>query len=234
VPLKYNGGRIWLLATSDLERRYRVRAADKEPWTVDWLTSIVQPGEVLYDIGANVGVFSLIGAVERGAQVVAFEPSFANYARLCENIQLNDCSGRVTPLPWLLADREGMRTFSYRSVEPGQSRHGMPDPGDVTPEAITQPMAAIALDTAVERFGLPAPHHLKLDVDGAEALVLAGASATLRGSQLRSVLVEASADTSERVAALLGDAGLRLVKAIVRDKAGAPWYGLFERPHPTR
>jgi FkbM family methyltransferase len=39
----------------------------------------------------------LIGALGRGARVVAFEPAFANYARLCENIQLNDCAGLVTP-----------------------------------------------------------------------------------------------------------------------------------------
>ena len=62
VPLVYDGSRIWLLATSDIERRYRVRNADKEPWTIEWLHSSLQPGEVLYDIGANVGVFSLVGA----------------------------------------------------------------------------------------------------------------------------------------------------------------------------
>jgi hypothetical protein len=66
-----------------------------------------------------------------------------------------------------------------------------------------QPMAAIALDTAVERFGLPAPHHLKVDVDGAEGLVLAGAFATLRGTQLRSVLIEATAKTGDQVTGLL-------------------------------
>lgn len=237
VPLKFDGCRIWLLATSDVERRYRVRNPDKEPWTMDWLQSSVQPGEVLYDIGANVGVFSLIGAVSRGARVVAFEPGFANYARLCENIQLNDCGRLVTPLPWLLADREGMRAFTYRSVEPGQSRHEMSDEAPAqsgaVSEAVIQTMPAIALDTAVERFGLPAPHHIKLDVDGAEALVLAGAVATLSGRQLRSVLVEATATTGDQVTALLGEAGLRLVKTAVRDKAGAPWYGVFERPAAT-
>lgn len=232
VPLKFDECRIWLMATSDAERRYRVRNPAKEPWTIEWLKSSVQPGEVLYDIGANVGVFSLIGARARGAHVVAFEPGFANYARLCENIHLNDCAHLVTPLPWLLADREGMQTFTYRSIEPGQSRHVMSDAGTAPAEpsdAIVQPMAAIALDSAVARFGLPAPHHMKIDVDGAEALVLAGAAVTLRGTQLRSVLVEASESTGAEVTALLGRAGLRLVKTAARDKISAPWYGVFER-----
>jgi FkbM family methyltransferase len=232
VPLKYGGCRIWVLATSDLERRYRVKNPDKEPWTIEWLESSVHSGEVLYDIGANVGVFSLIGARARGARVVAFEPGSANYARLCENIHLNDCAGLITPLPWLLSDREGMYTFTYRSTEPGQSRHQMTVAGTgtpVSPEDVWQSMVGIALDAAVERFGLPAPHHLKLDVDGAEALVLTGAAATLRGAQLRSVLVEASATTGDQVTALLGQAGLRLVKTAARDKPGAPWYGVFER-----
>jgi len=234
VPLVYDGSRIWLLATSDIERRYRVRNADKEPWTIEWLHSSLRPGEVLYDIGANVGVFSLVGArAARGVRVVAFEPGFANYARLCQNIQLNDCGHQVTALPWLLADREGMRTFTYRSIDPGQSRHEMSldetSAMPPSPDAITQQMAAIALDTAVERFGLPVPHHIKLDVDGAEALVLIGAAATLRGTQLRSVLVEANAATGDEVTALLSAAGLRLVSTAVRDKAGAPWYGVFQR-----
>jgi hypothetical protein len=96
-------------------------------------------------------------------------------------------------------------------------------------EAISQTMAAIALDTAMERFGLPAPHHLKVDVDGAERLVLAGASATLRGAQLRSVLIEATAETGAQVTTMLAEAGLTLVKTMSRDKEGAPWYGVFER-----
>lgn len=233
VPLRYKRQTIWIMATTVFEQKYRVRAAAKEPWTIEWLEGHVKPGEVLYDIGANVGAFSLIAARQCRAQVVAFEPGFANYARLCENIRLNKCDGEIIPLPWLLADTPGIRSFDYRSTEPGQSRHVMsadawkPAAADATD--YRQPMAAIPLDQAVALFGLPAPHHIKLDVDGAEAQVLAGAAATLRGTQLKSVLIEADAATWDAVTDHLRAAGLVLTKRHERDKPHAPWYGLFER-----
>ena len=82
-------------------------------------------GEVLYDIGANVGTFPWLRAVSRGASVVAFEPGYANFARLCENIQLNECGGAIVPVPLPLSDTTGLLSFKYRSLEPGQSRHAL-------------------------------------------------------------------------------------------------------------
>jgi len=233
MRLEYPRQEIWLQVTSDEERRYRLRNPAKEPWTIDWLHEYVRRGDVLFDIGANVGVFSLIAAMEAGARVFAFEPGFANYARLCENIHLNGCAKTITPLPWLLANKAGLFPFEYRSLAPGQSRHVMGD-GNVSPEAdaglvYVQPMTGLSIDCAIELFALPVPAHIKLDVDGAEALVLEGAAATLCRPELRSVLVEASAKTGEEVTARLAGAGLRLARTHTREKPGAPWYGVFER-----
>ena len=233
VQINYLRRPIWIMATSLVEQKYRARAATKEPWTIEWLEEYVQPGEVLYDIGANVGAFSLIAALQCRAQVVAFEPGFANYARLCENIHLNKCGSAIMPLPWLLADRSGIREFAYRSTDPGQSRHQMADvpwvPAATSRGRYRQPMAAITLDEAARLFGIPPPHHIKLDVDGAEVQVLAGATATLQGAQLRSLLVEADEPTGAAVTASLAAARFQLVKRYTRDKPGAPWYGLFAR-----
>jgi FkbM family methyltransferase len=165
--------------------------------------------------------------------VFAFEPGFASYARLCENIHLNGCAKTITPLPWLLADKTGVFPFEYRSLSPGQSRHVMLE-GAASPEAdaglvYVQPMTGVSLDAAIDLFSFPAPNHIKLDVDGAEALVLEGAARTLARPELRSVLVEANADTGQDVTSRLVNAGLRLATTHTRDKAGAPWYGVFER-----
>jgi FkbM family methyltransferase len=233
MRLDYSPQDIWLNVTSDEERRYRVRNPDKEPWTIEWLRTYIRRDEVLYDVGANVGVFSLIAALHLHARVFAFEPGFANYARLCENIHLNGCAKTITPLPWLLADKTGVFPFEYRSLSPGQSRHVMLE-GAASPEAdaglvYVQPMTGVSLDAAIDLFSFPAPNHIKLDVDGAEALVLEGAARTLARPELRSVLVEANADTGQDVTSRLVHAGLQLAKTHTRDKAGAPWYGVFER-----
>ena len=224
---------IWLAATTELERRWRVRACSKEPWTVEWILGDVRRGEILYDIGANVGAFSLIAARHVGAYVVAFEPGYANFARLCENIQLNECAQAIVPLPVALSERAELVGFTYRTVEPGQSRHRLHDvrwSADVDDaEKYVQPVATMPLDAVVTTYGLPPPHHLKIDVDGGELRVLRGAHDVLRHSQLRTVLIEADASLRDEVARLLTEAGLRLRSDLRRDVPGAPGYALFER-----
>lgn len=228
VRLDYPHHDIWLRATSETERKWRARACAKEPWTVRWLEEHVGRGDVLYDIGANVGAFSLIAAVARGASVVAFEPGYATFARLCENIQLNGCSEAIVPVPLPLSDAAGLTAFTYRSLEPGQSRHVLGETPAGTP--YKQPMCAITLDRAAAQFTLPAPHHLKVDVDGAELRVLAGAAAVLRGPQLRTILIESDAAAWDALARELGDAGFTLdVRHERPEKAGAPLYAIWSR-----
>ena len=60
---------------------------EKEPETLAWIDSM-RPGEILYDIGANIGIYTLYAAA-RGIQVVAVEPVLENYMRLVQNIELN-------------------------------------------------------------------------------------------------------------------------------------------------
>jgi FkbM family methyltransferase len=233
VRLDYPERDIWLRVTSAMERKWRARSCAKEPWTVRWIEEQIGSGEVLYDIGANVGAFSLIAAVARGATVVAFEPGYATFARLCENIQLNDCGRAIVPVPLPLSDTAGVLGFEYRSLEPGQSRHSMGtafDPGTPSTGAYVQPMCATTLDRALVDFGLPAPHHLKVDVDGSELRVLKGASAVLRGHTLRTILIESDAAAWDGVSAELTAAGFRLHARHERPKKReAPIYAVWSR-----
>lgn len=234
--LDYPHADIRLHVTSDMERKYRIKSCAKEPWTVQWLDTDVQPGQVLYDIGANVGTFTLVAAVGRQATVVAFEPGFANFARLCENIHLNHAGHAVLPVPLPLVERSGIVGFHYRSTEPGQSRHKVSTKGWRTTRTASgryeQPMLGVSLDEARRLFDLPAPDHIKLDVDGAELGVVGGASETLRAASLRTVLAEVDAALRADVDRLLAVAGLRVDTNIARElaNAGAPGYVLYRRP----
>lgn len=231
--LDYPSAEIRLHVTSDMERKYRIKSCAKEPWTVQWLDTDVQAGQVVYDIGANVGTFTLVAAVGRQATVVAFEPGFANFARLCENIHLNNAGHAVLPVPLPLVERTGIVGFHYRSTEPGQSRHKVSAKGwRTTPTAsgrYEQPMLGVSLDEAWRLFELPAPDHIKLDVDGAEQGVLAGASETLRAPSLRTVLAEVEPGLRADVDRLLAAAGLVVDVNIARDAANAPGYVLYRR-----
>ena len=239
VRLDFPDCDIWINASSPAEKNWRARSCAKEPWTVEWLRTAVQPGEVLYDVGANVGAFALVAAKHSQARVVAFEPGYANFARLCANIQLNGCQHTIVPVPLPLAERSGLVGFRYRGVEPGQSRHKMkPEawrfrgPASGTASGIVryeQPVLAMTLDTMIATFDLPPPHHLKIDVDGAEHRVLAGAPHTLGSETLRTVLIEVDGVQWSGVSGLLEAAGFILDKRIERAKPDAPAYGLFVR-----
>jgi FkbM family methyltransferase len=229
--LDYPNVDLYLRVTSKLERKMRLRSCSKEPWTVEWIERWVKPGEVFFDIGANVGAYSLIAAKGSKARVFAFEPGYANFAALCENIVLNDVAERITPLPVGLAARTSLATFSYRNVRSGFASHALrlQPPTNGGAAAYQQPVLAHALDDLVERFSLPRPNHVKLDVDGAEVAVLAGAVRTLRAPELRSLMIEVEWKHSETVTQRLAECGLTQRSKFER-RNGRPmkvWYGLF-------
>lgn len=233
VRLDFKPSEILLYATSEPERRWRAKACAKEPWTVEWLLHDVRRGEILYDVGANVGAFSLIAAKHVGAHVVAFEPGYANFARLCDNIQLNQCTERIVPLPTALAERAELVGFEYRTVEPGQSRHQLSEARWSVEandgEKYVQPAATMRLDNVIADYDLPVPNHLKIDVDGAELRVLRGARQLLGRAELRTVLIEAAPALRDAVHGLMEEAGLRLRADLRLDQPHAPGYALFER-----
>ncbi|SVB54909.1 uncharacterized protein METZ01_LOCUS207763, partial [marine metagenome] len=133
----------------------------------------------------------------------------------------------------------GLQAFSYRSAAPGQSRHGFrgePWNGDKgASKYYTQPMLAMTLDDLVERFGLPAPTHVKIDVDGAERHVLAGATRTLSDVSVRSLMIEIDVECGDEICQRLNSFGLSLRSRYqsTSSRRDAPWYGLFERASGT-
>jgi hypothetical protein len=126
-----------------------------------------------------------------------------------------------------------MNVFSLRDLEPGAARHAL---GDQAPEdgpaVYRQPVMMFRLDDLIDVFGLPQPHHIKMDVDGGELAVLEGATRTLSSPLLQSMLVEVHTSLSGAVTEALERHGLRLhEKVSVKNKAGeyVVWYGLFAR-----
>ena len=228
--IDYQGADIVIGVTSRTEILSRLRPCAKEPWTVDWLERTLRTGDVLYDVGANVGAYSLVAAaLGRAERVFAVEPGFASYAALCDNILLNRQEEMVVPLPVLLGDRTALVTLGYRDVSPGGAEHslGFDDEG-----RYRQPTLQYRLDDLVADFGLPAPNLLKIDVDGAESAVLAGAPLTLARPGLRSVLIEIERSTGDAVVGRLAVAGLKLAGQVdERDgtRLAGVWYGIFER-----
>ena len=194
--IDYRRRDVYLNLDSDFEYRVRLNSCKKEPETIDWLETHLKPGDVLYDVGANVGAYSLIAAKCHGGKVkvFSFEPAFLNYAQLCRNVLLNRCEGTVVPFHVALSDATGINNFNLRSLVSGSAVHAFGETIDVSgkefsPVAV-QPVLGYRLDDFIQQFELPAPNHVKIDVDGIEFQILQGMEQALSGGTVRSVMVE--------------------------------------------
>jgi FkbM family methyltransferase len=194
TPLNIEGLSVSMLVNSDTE--YTRAAKVKETWTIEWVRALPD-GAVLYDVGANVGTVALAAAAGRNEaiQVVAIEPAFENYASLVRNIMINGMSDCVSALPVGLAGRSLVAPLRYQNLDPGGALHAFGDIIDLKPERSTVPVFSHAclsyrLDDLVAMEGLPFPTHIKIDVDGGEGEVLAGAERTLADRRLRGMQVE--------------------------------------------
>jgi FkbM family methyltransferase len=93
----------------------------KEPQTCEWIKSEVKAGQVFYDIGANIGIYSILAAKYVGGlgRVYAFEPHNANFSRLLDNIAANGLGEIVVPCNLALYSRDEF--FALRlSDRPGR------------------------------------------------------------------------------------------------------------------
>ena len=203
--LDYDGGSIRMVVDSEAELP-RLRSCFKEPETVAWIEQFVRGGDVLFDIGANVGAYSLVAdrATKGGCTVYAFEPSFSTFAQLSRNIALNGAAGRVIPVLVALSDVTGLVTFNYSSTDPGTALHALgpslDSSGKPFTPAFTQPVLSYRMDDFIAQFAIAAPNHIKLDVDGLELKVLRGATGVLANPRLRTVIVEIEPGRPERAA----------------------------------
>ena len=198
--------------------------ATKEPGTLSWIEGF-DIGDVFWDVGANVGLYSIYAAVARDCSVVAFEPSVFNVECLTRNINLNEVERRVSLAPIALSDVEGFQEFRMSTTEWGGALSGfgeMPAYGGKNLDVqFEYSIWGTTLDLMAETLGTT-PNHLKIDVDGIEPLILRGGRKTLR--QVSSVLVEIETDDTSGAAEvwdLLKAAGLSLSSVEKFDWAGA-------------
>ena len=182
----------------------RIESCKKEPGTVRWIESF-QEHETAFDIGANVGAYSLLMALYAKA-VYAFEPAISNFTLLCKNILVNQAKGTlpspVTPFNIALSEKTGLQTLNYINVRAGKSGHQIGRTQDGFGQGFkprySHPMLCYSLDSFLETFGVDTPSHLKIDVDGIEWAILQGAANTLTDKRLRSILVEVQEGTPEQ------------------------------------
>lgn len=192
--------------------RFLFKSLDKsDPQLVSLVSRYVRPGSVVWDVGANLGLFAFPAAAIAGPQghVVAFEPDPWLVQLLRKSAGRQQSSARVTVVPAACAAANGIRSFTLakRSRSSNHlSEYGIPPTTGGALE--TFPVVAITLDWALEFF--PPPDVLKIDVEGAEMEALRGAE-SLIAAHHPVVLCEVNETACSDVTHFLRSRGYRLI-----------------------
>jgi FkbM family methyltransferase len=175
---------------------------EKEPITIQWIADFA-PDDVLVDVGANVGMYTIWAAKTRGVKVFAFEPEAQNYSLLNRNIVVNELDGRVKAYCLALSDQAGLSELHLSELKAGGSCHSLGEQVDFRHQpmkpAFSQGSVSARLDDLVASGAVLPPTHIKIDVDGFEPKVIAGARGVLADKGLRSLLVETNQNLPDHV-----------------------------------
>lgn len=154
----------------------------KEPATYKWIMNL-KSSDVLVDVGANIGVYSLLAAKHPRCTIYAFEPESQNFALLNQQIHLNHLQEYVQAYCLSISDHTGLGTLHLSTFDPGSSAHQLNQQIDFNGAykelPFTQGTFSTTLDSLVGSGKIKQPTHVKIDIDGLEHLVIDGATKTL-------------------------------------------------------
>jgi len=210
----YNGHQFLFLTPNFVNYFRATTFSTKEPETLEWI-EMIPDGAVLWDIGANVGLYSICAAKTRNCIVYAFEPSVFNLELLAGNIFHNRLVEQITIVPVPLSDKLQRNTLNMSSTEWGGALSTFGESyghdGKELDKVFEFATIGMNMEDAVKRLDIPYPDYIKMDVDGIEQLILEGGRKVLE--RVQGVLVEVNDDFVEQrdaVSRILMEAGLTL------------------------
>jgi len=234
------GEKILFGVTSSKEYSMRyLQSYSCEKSTMYWIEHSVKRDDVVWDIGANVGAYTLllgklIKSKNGKGRILSFEPESANFYSLNRNIQLNRLSEVITAIPMAFEKEFKMGEFFLSSNEPGSASHGLNRPesdGVKFKASHRQGILSISVDQFTSLKNVLFPNHIKIDVDGLEGEIIEGMNKTLKDERLRSIMIEIAEELSKGVIEKkIVDCGFKIVAQEEWDsKSGTITNMLFER-----
>ena len=166
---------------------------EKEPETVAWINDFTE-GSIFFDVGANIGIYSLYASIYKKCKTYAFEPYYKNYLRLIENVKLNNQIENCLPFLTGLHNSnkiEQLFISDERSSSSGHQIGNNIDENGIDFNALEKyPLITFSMDDFIRIFNLKSPNYIKIDVDGCENEIIKGMNKTLKDSELYSICIE--------------------------------------------
>jgi FkbM family methyltransferase len=172
------------------EQLRAVEAVSMEP-SLDLIARFLQPGDTVYDVGSNLGVYSILLAKAVGPRgtVIAFEPHHETYEQLLENLRLNGLEN-VRAFEKALGERAGEEKLFIGEVIANFSLLRGAIAGSKGTDMPFERVQVVRGDEFVEAERLPIPKAVKVDVEGFEYSVLKGFQRTLADPRCEMVCCE--------------------------------------------
>jgi FkbM family methyltransferase len=173
----------------DVAEYCRVRMCEGDRAIIGFLIERLRPGDTCWDIGASIGVYSvmLAKAVGPTGRVLCFEPEPRDVQKLKSNAALNSLTN-IEAVNVALGSQRASATLQV-TRNPGSGQHSLLNrPGTVFPASIN--VEVYPGDLWRQENARPVPNAVKVDVEGFEEEVLSGLSETLRDEHCRTVVCE--------------------------------------------
>ena len=176
--------------------------SSKEPETIKWIDDNGDDG-VLFDIGANIGIYSIYFAKTKENNVYAFEPSFFNLSLLAKNIYNNGVQEKIRIITNPLSNTKQFANFNLTNIDEGGalSAFGVnfDQDGKKLEKLLSYKTLGLTLDFLMAEKILPeVPKMIKIDVDGIEHLIIKGGENCLKNPKIKSILIELYEDFKDQ------------------------------------
>ena len=195
-----------------------------------WITTF-NKNDVFYDIGANIGLYTIMAAKFMQTRVYAVEIDLMNTRMLYENIYMNTCLEKVTILPFGLDSSSHQEKLFLKTMSYGDALHNLRKPSAfvLSPSGIQVNVPVFSLDDVTKILGLPSPTKLKIDVDGADLDILKGSTDSLK--TVTSLVIEymPNSDTRNAIHNLLSSHGLTFDFDSIGEHSWGTVDGFFSR-----
>ena len=199
----------------------------KEPFTLNWIDKFKGKEIIFFDIGANIGLYSLYAAIKhKNIRVYSFEPSFLNLYSLSKNVFINKLSNKISVISNPIFEKKhSLSIFSDTSEFEGAALNNFDSGEDQDGKKLNKvknsyKILGFNLDYFIDNNILKLPNYIKIDVDGNEHLILKGFKKNIKNKKLKGIMVEINPKhriQSNSVFSILKKNGFKLEKNFLLD-----------------
>lgn len=209
LPRQVGGERIVVSAAGGL--RMLIKPMEEvDPDLLETARLLVRPGNTVWDIGANIGLFafSAAGLAGRDGQVFAFEPDvqLVTLLRRSQNLS-SDQAAAVSVVPCGAAGATGIRSFGIASR--ARASNALAEYGNSQMGGTRETQTIVCLSSDAMLDSIPSPDVVKIDIEGAEVELL-GASKTLLSEVRPAIAVEVGLNNVDEVTWIFVKFGYKL------------------------